>query len=297
MKTGRILVVEDDFDISNLLRIFFDGEGYDVEVVPRGANALSAARKMSPNLIVLDIMLPDMDGYAVCKELRMMPRTRHIPIIFLTQKDDRSDRISGLELGADDYITKPFDIEELKLRAQNAIARAQRDNLLDPRTGLPTGSAIEEELKRTLLKNNWTLWDCGIKHLSEFKSHYGFMAMNRVLEFTARLILEVVDELPGDDDFVGHAGGGNFLIISYDHQAPSTCDDLKRRFLNELPQVLNSLYEGPYKMNGESESASPKLSLSIGVLQAGEQDFENIFQITRSSANARRLDGQVVARQ
>ena len=159
MKTGRILIVEDDFDISNLLRIFFDGEGYDVEVASRGTDALVAARQMHPNLIVLDILLPDMDGYAVCKELRMIPRTRHVPIIFLTRKDDRSDRISGLELGADDYITKPFDIEELKLRVQNAIARAERDNLLDPRTGLPTGIAIEEELKRILYKNNWTLLD------------------------------------------------------------------------------------------------------------------------------------------
>jgi DNA-binding response OmpR family regulator len=150
MKKGRILIVEDDFDISNLLRIFFDGEGYEVEVASRGLDVLTAARQMHPNLIILDILLPDMDGYAVCKELRMRPRTRHIPIIFLTRKDDRHDRISGLELGADDYITKPFDIEELKLRVQNAIARAERDNLLDPRTGLPTGIAIEEELNRIL---------------------------------------------------------------------------------------------------------------------------------------------------
>ena len=292
MKTGRILIVEDDFDISNLLRIFFDGEGYDVEVVSRGTDALAAARQMHPNLIVLDILLPDMDGYAVCKELRMRPRTRHIPIIFLTRKDDRSDRISGLELGVDDYITKPFDIEELKLRAQNAIARAERDNLLDPRTGLPTGIAIEEELKRILLKNNWTLLDCGIMHLSEFKAEYGFIAMDRVLEFTSRLILEVVDELQGDDDFVGHVGGGNFLIISFNHREPGICKELKRRFLDELPSLLTSLDGSALKMDGDSGNASPELSLSIGVLRADERDFENIFQVTKSSANARRLDGR-----
>ena len=291
MKTGRILIVEDDFDISNLLSIFFDGEGYDVEVATRGMDALAAARKMHPNLIVLDILLPDMDGYSVCKELRMKPRTRHIPIIFLTQKDDRSDRISGLELGADDYITKPFDIEELKLRAQNAIARAERDNLLDPRTGLPTGIAIEEELKRILYINNWTLLDCDIMNLSEFKSHNGFMAMDRVLEFTSRLILEVVDELQGNDDFVGHAGGGYFLIISFNHQAPGICMELKRRFLDELPPLLTSLDEGASKMDGDSGNASHELSLSIGVLRADEQNFKNIFQVTKSSANARRLDG------
>src|SRR6185503_1536552 len=101
--------------------------------------ALALTRKSIPHLIVLDIMLPDMDGYAVCRELRTTTRTSHIPIIFLTQKDERADRIAGLELGADDYITKPFDIEELKLRVQNAINRAERESLTDPRSGLPSG--------------------------------------------------------------------------------------------------------------------------------------------------------------
>src|SRR5688572_12361384 len=107
MSKGRILVVEDDFDISNMLRIYFTGQGFEVTVAPRGGDALAITRQSLPHLIVLDIMLPDMDGYAVCKELRTTTRTSHIPIIFLTQRDERSDKIAGLELGADDYITKP----------------------------------------------------------------------------------------------------------------------------------------------------------------------------------------------
>ncbi|HRF96559.1 MAG TPA: response regulator, partial [Aggregatilineales bacterium] len=118
MSKGRILVVEDDFDISNMLRIYFTGQGYEVQVAPRGSDALAMTRKQLPELIMLDIMLPDMNGYDVCKELRTTARTRHVPIIFLTQKDERSDKIIGLEMGADDYVTKPFDIEELKLRVQ-----------------------------------------------------------------------------------------------------------------------------------------------------------------------------------
>ena len=131
MSKGRILVVEDDFDISNMLRIYFSGQGYEVQVAPRGGDALTMTRKQLPNLIVLDIMLPDMNGYDVCRELRTTTRTSHIPIIFLTQKDERSDKIQGLELGADDYITKPFDIEELKLRVQNAISAANRQTQID----------------------------------------------------------------------------------------------------------------------------------------------------------------------
>ena len=124
MGKGRILVVEDDFDISNMLRIYFTSQGYDVAIAGRGGEALDRCRQQLPNVIVLDIMLPDIDGYEVCTRLRTNLRTSHIPIIFLTQKDERSDRIAGLELGADDYITKPFDIEELRLRVQGAIRRA-----------------------------------------------------------------------------------------------------------------------------------------------------------------------------
>jgi DNA-binding response OmpR family regulator len=114
MSKGRILVVEDDPDISQMLRLYFDSQGYEALTVMRGKDALDVCRKKQPNVVVLDIMLPDMDGYDVCRELRGSLRTSHIPIIFLTQKDERSDKIAGLELGADDYITKPFDIEELE---------------------------------------------------------------------------------------------------------------------------------------------------------------------------------------
>ena len=143
MSKGRILVVEDDFDISNMLRIYFNGQGYEVQVAPRGGDALSMTRKQLPNLIMLDIMLPDMNGYDVCRELRTTTRTSHIPIIFLTQRDERSDRIAGLELGADDYVTKPFDIEELKLRVQNAIAAANRQTQIDSKSNLPTGRLMK----------------------------------------------------------------------------------------------------------------------------------------------------------
>ncbi|MFB0546984.1 MAG: response regulator transcription factor, partial [Anaerolineae bacterium] len=147
MSKGRILVVEDDLDISNMLRIYFDSQGYEVLVAARGGEALDLCRRKLPEAVVLDINLPDIDGYEVCKQLRNNLRTSHIPIIFLTQKDERSDRITGLELGADDYITKPFDIEELKLRVQNALRRVRHESLTNPTTGLPSGKLIEEQLK------------------------------------------------------------------------------------------------------------------------------------------------------
>src|SRR5215510_2866367 len=165
MSKGSILVVEDDFDISNMLKIYFSGQGYAVEVAPKGGDAITATRKQLPSLIVLDINLPDMSGYDVCRELRTTTRTSHIPIIFLTQKDERSDKIIGLELGADDYVTKPFDIEELKLRIANAIEQAGRIKLINPTSGFPTGQLIENHLRDLMRKNEeWTYIDLKISN-------------------------------------------------------------------------------------------------------------------------------------
>jgi CheY-like chemotaxis protein len=146
MGNARLLVVEDDIDIANMLKIYFTGCSSMWMWRIAGADALEKTKHVLPHLIVLDIMLPDIDGYEVCRNLRTSMRTSHIPVIFLTQKDERSDKLQGLELGADDYITKPFDIEELKLRVQGAIRRSERESLTDPRSGLPAGRLIEEAI-------------------------------------------------------------------------------------------------------------------------------------------------------
>src|SRR3989304_325956 len=162
MNKGRILAVEDDGDISNMLKIYFTAQGYEVIVAAKGNDALERTRKQLPSVIVLDIMLPDIDGYEVCTRLRKTLRTSHVPIIFLTQKDERSDRIAGLELGADDYITKPFDIEELRLRVEGAMRRAKHENLTNPTTGLPSSNLIEEQLRGLMRRTGWGLLYVGL---------------------------------------------------------------------------------------------------------------------------------------
>ncbi len=293
MAKGRILIVEDDFDISNMLRIYFSGQGYDVNVAPRGGDALTLARQQLPHLIVLDIMLPDMDGYAVCRELRQTTRTSHIPIIFLTQKDERSDRITGLELGADDYITKPFDIEELKLRVQNAIARSERENLTDPRSGLPSGRLIEEQLRRLMRATGWAFMDCKLNHFDPFKEVYGFVAGDEVLRFTALLIKEVLDDNGTPSDFIGHAGGENFVIISTEGNAATIRNQIKSRFAEEVKTHYSFVdRERGYILARGADNTDkqvPLMTLSMGVVTASNQ-FSDIREITEMAAEARRND-------
>ncbi|MBN2548443.1 MAG: response regulator [Anaerolineales bacterium] len=295
MGKARLLIVEDDTDISNMLRIYFTGQNYEVDTALRGSDALEKTRQNLPHLIVLDIMLPDIDGFEVCRNLRTNMRTSHVPIIFLTQKDERSDKLQGLELGADDYITKPFDIEELKLRVQRAIARAEQQSLTDPRSGLPSGRLIEEQLRRIIRLDNWALMDIRIKYFEAFKDVYGFVAGDDVLRFTAMLIGEVVDQHGTANDFIGHAGGDNFIVITTEAAAPAVLKRMKERFDEEVLSHYSFMdrQQGYIITAGSTnqEDKVPLMSLSVGDVSPSRYDFADIREITELAAEARRQNG------
>ena len=294
MGKARLLIVEDDNDISNMLKIYFSGQGFEVDIAPRGSTALEKTRHYLPHLIILDIMLPDIDGFEVCRILRTSTRTSHVPVIFLTQKDERSDKLAGLELGADDYITKPFDIEELRLRVQRAITRAEQQSLTDPRSGLPAGRLIEEQLRRIIRQTNWAYLDVRINHFEPFKEAYGFVAGDDVLRFTAMLIGEVLDSLGTMNDFLGHAGGDNFIVITAAEAAPAIRTSLKQRFAEEILAHYNFLdrekgFIRALNRDGIAEEA-PLMKLVVGIVTPEEYQFADIREITELAAEARRRD-------
>jgi DNA-binding response OmpR family regulator len=293
MAKARLLIVEDDPDIANMLRIYFSSQQYEVDLAGRGGEALEKTRHSLPNLIVLDIMLPDIDGFDVCRVLRTNTRTSHVPIIFLTQKDERSDKLQGLELGADDYVTKPFDIEELKLRVQRAIARAEQQSLTDPRSGLPAGRLIEEQLRRIIRRSDWALMDIRLNHFEAFKEVYGFVAADDVLRFTTLLLGEVVDEIGTADDFIGHPGGDNFIVITTPDAAPGLRLRLKARFAQEVLSHYNFLDRQQGFITAEQDGQPkrmPLMSLSIGVVSPQDTQFSDIREITELAAEARRQE-------
>ncbi len=294
MSKARLLIVEDDHDIATMLRIYFASQGYDVDIAGRGSEALEKTRQNMPHLIILDIMLPDFDGFEVCRTLRTHTRTSHVPIIFLTQKDERSDKLQGLELGADDYITKPFDIEELKLRVQRAISRAEQQSLTDPRSGLPSGRLIEEQLRRIIQSDGWALMDLRINSFSAFTEAYGFVAGDDVLRFTAMLLNEVVDQYGTPQDFIGHVGGSNFILITDQDRAEAMRKILKERFAQEVLAHYNFIdrEQGYLLITDDSGRTiqTPLMTLAIGVISPKEQPFADIREITEMAAEARRVD-------
>jgi PleD family two-component response regulator len=222
-----------------------------------------------------------------------------VPIIFLTQKDERADKIEGLQLGADDYITKPFDIEELRLRVGNAISRQERENSLDPRTGLPSGRLIEDQLRRIIRTPSWALLDCRLLSFDRFRDVYGFIAGDEVLRFTSMLIGEVIDELGTSNDFIGHPGGDNFIVFTTADRAAKVRDRLKARFAEEVQTHYNFMdREQGYivaKDNQGNEIKAPLMRLAVGLVTSETRQFADIREITELAAEARRQDASAEA--
>jgi DNA-binding response OmpR family regulator len=129
---ASILVVDDDIDVADTIHRSLINKGHSVKVVYNGIEALEAVKQNSPDLIVLDVIMPFMDGIEVCRRLRQDPQTTHIPIIFLTAMDRLDDKLEGFDAGADDYVTKPFDIQELEVRTRAVLRRSLTPGQAEP---------------------------------------------------------------------------------------------------------------------------------------------------------------------
>ncbi len=233
----RILLIEDDYDVAEMLLMYFRAQGHDVHHADTGSGGVELARHIIPHVILLDVMLPDMDGYDTCLELRSKSLTRYIPILFLTQRDERAAKVKGLELGADDYVTKPFDIDELRLRVQGSIRRATRENLHEARTGLPTGPLIEAELQRRKGETFHQL-HFRISDYYKYADLYGFMAAYDVLFHAGKTIQETLVNLGTDDDFAGIIND-DFVLLTYAEDIKTIEDTIHQQFNDSVQAFYN----------------------------------------------------------
>ncbi len=266
---NKLLVVEDEVITSDLLRRYFEIVGYEVINALNGADAIRMAVEEQPRVVILDIMLPDTDGYEVCKQLRANAKTKHIPIIFLTQKDERRSRLDGLELGADDYITKPFDVEELRLRVHNILDRTGGTPLVDPRTSLPNMALIKERLPRLVDDPDTVFLDARIEQYEAFSKQYGPVAANQVVRSTAKLIGDLLNEIDPTRSFIGHPQDDHFLLGVPKDQVERVEKELPERFSKRIV----SFYDYPDQQRGEmkvDEKLVPFMSCRLERVEASK---------------------------
>lgn len=273
MDKPRILIVEDDLDLAEMLNAYFRVQNYEVSTAAWGEEALKLSREEKIDLVVLDIRLPDIDGYEVCRRLRKQRRTQDTPIIFLTEKRDRVDKLQGLELGVVDYITKPFDIQELRLRVRNAISRASRHTLVNPVTDLPEGSPVDEKLTTLIASEDpWTLLQISITSLGKFREMYGFVAADDVLRAVTLMVRNAVREFGGANDYIGHIGAEDFIIIT----AKDNVTNIRDRVANRVEQSREYFYPLKDREKAREAMEANHLHIDSGTLAHSSGPFEDL---------------------
>ncbi len=266
----RILVVDDDPDILQFVRLNLELDGFVVELAGGGREALEKAAEAPPDLMLLDVMMPEIDGLTVLRRLRSDPTTANIPVIVLTARSLAEDRVKGLDLGADDYITKPFDLEELIARVRTVLRRSQQMRDLSPLTGLPGNFRITGRLEEYLDAGEMVaVVHADLDNFKAFNDHYGFLRGDTVIKFTARTLLSAAEAVKDPIGFVGHVGGDDFVAIVHADNAVPFCEDIMGRFDDGILDYYDTAdalqgYIEVTDRRGERH-AFPMCSLSMGV--------------------------------
>ena len=272
---SKILIVEDDLDVAEMLNAYFRVQGYEVFTVNWGEDGVRAAQTVMPDLMILDIRLPDIDGFEVARRVRSDRRTNEIPIIFLTEKRERTDRLQGFEVGADDYITKPFDVQELRLRVRNALKRVSQGSLTNPVSGLPEGPLVEERLSEVIHKSGWALLHISISHLEAFREAYGFVASDDVLRAISLMVHNTMKETGSADDFLGHISPTDFVVVI----SPDSLAPFQERIRSRLEQSLDYFY--PIKDRENAARQGDRLSIQINDVPSIYGRYTSVDQLKK----------------
>lgn len=281
---GRILVVDDDPDIAMFMQVALSTAGYDVTVASDGDRALDAVSERRPDLVLLDVMLPTIDGFEVAHELRRRPELTGMGIIVVTARGMRDDRLTGLSLGVDDYIVKPFEPDVLLARVRAALRRLQQMRALSPLTGLPGTGVIEEEVTRRLnLGKGFALLYADLDHFKALNDTKGWDVGNRMILTAARVLEEAVAHPVGSEGFVAHIGGDDFLALVHPDAAEAVASWVCERF----PKEVQAFYASEELQSGFVEAIDrrgqrvrhPLVTISIGVASTAIRPFRHFGEV------------------
>jgi diguanylate cyclase (GGDEF)-like protein len=306
VKNQKILVVDDEEHIRKIIKFQLEKAGYKVETADDGVHALKAIDESPPDLVLLDLMMPNMDGYEVCRRLKSNYQTNHIPIIMVTAKADLENKLQGFEDGANDYIAKPFAISELLVRVRNVLQWSQLQRQANPLTGLPGNVAIEREIERRIAGNGkFVFMYVDIDHFKAFNDYYGYRRGDDAIRLTAEIIVEAVKVAGDRDDFVGHVGGDDFVIIT----APSSWNAIGKAVVKMFDAKITHLFDQDDLDRGYVEVINrkgivdrfPLLTITIAVVSDPGGESAHIARISDIASELKRygktLEGSVIVRE
>jgi diguanylate cyclase (GGDEF)-like protein len=302
----RILIVDDEKHIRKVLTLQLEAHGYRVETAGDGVEALDKVEVDPPDLILLDVMMPRMDGYEVCRRLRRNFRTSQIPIIILTAKDQLPEKVTGLEGGANDYVTKPFAMAEVLLRIKNVLSWSQLQRQANPLTGLPGNLAIEQELETRIQQGvPFAFVYADMDNFKAFNDYYGYNRGDKAIRMMAQVLTEAVQAVGKSEDFVGHIGGDDFVLIAAPERVDALCKDIIERFDRSVDSICSQedVHRGYIEVaNRRGEMVrTPLLTVTLAVVTSEQCPMTHIVKISdvasELKAYGKTFEGSVVVKE
>lgn len=292
--SGKVLVVDDDKLVVKITTDCLEKEGFLVYAAHDFTSAMEQIYQATPDIILLDVVLPQMNGYEICRMLRNDTRTSHLPVIMLTSMGEVEDKVTGLDAGADDYITKPFDNLELVARVKTHLRRAKQEKSFNPLTGLPGNILIEEEIKQRVANANrqFSVLYLDLDNFKAYNDVYGFLKGDEVIKLVAHIVEKAVKKLGNNDDFLGHIGGDDFIVVT----SPEKADDLCKLVISQFDSTITLFYSAEDRKKGyivtrdrnNNEIKYPLISISIAVVSNERRFIESHWQVSEIAAELKK---------
>jgi diguanylate cyclase (GGDEF)-like protein len=285
----RILIADDDASLRQLLETILEEHDFEVITVPSGEALVRAATSQQPDLLLIDVMMPVMDGLEALRQLRNDTRTSHLPMLLLTARTTSDEVVIGFESGADDYIPKPFDPDALVARIKANLRRQARVPLLNPLTDLPGNKAIAEEVERRIhTGEQFGLIYVDFDNFKAFNDAYGPARGDRVIKLLATILRDLQAEHGADQMFIGHIGGDDFVAITTPDNVESLCIQIMERFDRDVRSFYDPEDVRRGYLRGVDRFGMPRrfpiVSVSIGCVTNESRVFENYDEVMATGA-------------
>lgn len=280
----KILIIDDDPDIRDVINITLTEEGYTCIEAADGEEGLKAIQTKSPDIVLVDYKMPKMSGPEVCKKVKEDVLLRHLPIIMVTGKKEISDKIQGIDAGADDYIVKPFEPKELLAHIRMILRRTKIDQESNPLTHLPANTPILNELSRRIDNNiPFAVCYCDLNNFKSYNDQYGFEHGDNIIRETARVLIRVVQEVGNPEDFIGHVGGDDFVVIT----TPAKSEIISQKAIEYFDKISPDFYDEKDRANGYMVAQDrqgivrkiPLMGLAIGIVDNQVRKIESPLQV------------------
>jgi diguanylate cyclase (GGDEF)-like protein len=290
----KILVVDDEPSVREIITFGLESEGYIVFTASDGVEAIDKSLEVQPDLIILDIMMPMLDGLQVARVIRGNFRTSYIPIIMVSAKGDINDKILGMQTGADDYITKPFKREELIARVEMVLRRTEEHRDRNPLTGLPGNISIKSTVEKALDNNEMiSVMYVDIDNFKTFNDYYGYARGDEIIKLLSRIIIEAEEKFGTHNDLIGHIGGDDFIIVTDSTQVKEMAQYLIDNFNEESykhfdeKDVKRGYFETKDRQD-ELKRYDVGLTLTIALVENWKGRYDQYLEITDTATELKK---------